>query len=220
FFQAEDGIRDLIVTGVQTCALPICRPSAADSAGRSRHWPSGSSATARRARPRDVSASGAAEPLRPGHRSASEKVLMDADAVRTGPAGQRFLAGDPLRGLAALGVAVYHAGTVSLFVSGHSADLAQGWPGPFGPIAGGPIGAGAYGVDIFFVLSGYLISRPFVAAYAEGRRLPRVLAYLRNRVLRIVPAYWVALAVVVLVAGSHGRSWADAPRLLGFSEDW
>src|SRR5206468_5383455 len=26
FFQAEDGIRDLIVTGVQTCALPICLP--------------------------------------------------------------------------------------------------------------------------------------------------------------------------------------------------
>src|SRR5690349_24953145 len=29
FFQAEDGIRDLYVTGVQTCALPIC----------SRKWP-------------------------------------------------------------------------------------------------------------------------------------------------------------------------------------
>src|SRR5690606_40332969 len=29
FFQAEDGIRDFHVTGVQTCALPICaRPSA------------------------------------------------------------------------------------------------------------------------------------------------------------------------------------------------
>src|SRR2546430_270805 len=26
FFQAEDGIRDLTVTGVQTCALPICKP--------------------------------------------------------------------------------------------------------------------------------------------------------------------------------------------------
>src|SRR2546430_14293391 len=26
FFQAEDGIRDLTVTGVQTCALPICCP--------------------------------------------------------------------------------------------------------------------------------------------------------------------------------------------------
>src|SRR5436190_3489416 len=27
FFQAEDGIRDHCVTGVQTCALPISRPS-------------------------------------------------------------------------------------------------------------------------------------------------------------------------------------------------
>src|SRR2546430_14599822 len=29
FFQAEDGIRDLTVTGVQTCALPISLPIAA-----------------------------------------------------------------------------------------------------------------------------------------------------------------------------------------------
>src|SRR2546430_17722447 len=28
FFQAEDGIRDLTVTGVQTCALPICEAPA------------------------------------------------------------------------------------------------------------------------------------------------------------------------------------------------
>src|SRR2546428_1998788 len=28
FFQAEDGIRDLIVTGVQTCALPISKGKA------------------------------------------------------------------------------------------------------------------------------------------------------------------------------------------------
>src|SRR5438132_9970776 len=28
FFQAEDGIRDHCVTGVQTCALPICRQEA------------------------------------------------------------------------------------------------------------------------------------------------------------------------------------------------
>src|SRR2546430_11746037 len=38
FFQAEDGIRDLTVTGVQTCALPIsCDPGVrlrARSAGR------------------------------------------------------------------------------------------------------------------------------------------------------------------------------------------
>src|SRR5690606_41191543 len=29
FFQAEDGIRDFHVTGVQTCALPISRPTGA-----------------------------------------------------------------------------------------------------------------------------------------------------------------------------------------------
>src|SRR2546430_7706646 len=31
FFQAEDGIRDLTVTGVQTCALPICPHAPASS---------------------------------------------------------------------------------------------------------------------------------------------------------------------------------------------
>src|SRR2546421_5742031 len=41
FFQAEDGIRDLIVTGVQTCALPIYK--------RHRNWdPEGDFATAQR----------------------------------------------------------------------------------------------------------------------------------------------------------------------------
>src|SRR2546430_765749 len=35
FFQAEDGIRDLTVTGVQTCALPICESV---SAGHPVYW--------------------------------------------------------------------------------------------------------------------------------------------------------------------------------------
>src|SRR2546427_4829749 len=34
FFQAEDGIRDLTVTGVQTCALPISWRTVVESAGR------------------------------------------------------------------------------------------------------------------------------------------------------------------------------------------
>src|SRR5207248_8079985 len=33
FFQAEDGIRDRTVTGVQTCALPICGAEPLDSEG-------------------------------------------------------------------------------------------------------------------------------------------------------------------------------------------
>src|SRR5712691_3985419 len=40
FFQAEDGIRDLTVTGVQTCALPICgRPDASVGRGHRRDEP-------------------------------------------------------------------------------------------------------------------------------------------------------------------------------------
>src|SRR5205823_9600428 len=35
-FQAEDGIRDKLVTGVQTCALPICRRKRKLRLGR--HW--------------------------------------------------------------------------------------------------------------------------------------------------------------------------------------
>src|SRR5207249_5025913 len=34
FFQAEDGIRDRNVTGVQTCALPILHPSPEEVPGR------------------------------------------------------------------------------------------------------------------------------------------------------------------------------------------
>src|SRR2546427_9237033 len=59
FFQAEDGIRDLTVTGVQTCALPISR-------GRGHRWRQGGGGrrageareAARRRRP-------AADPPRP-----------------------------------------------------------------------------------------------------------------------------------------------------------
>src|SRR5438093_11950708 len=37
FFQAEDGIRDWSVTGVQTCALPISEPRPPARAVRGRH---------------------------------------------------------------------------------------------------------------------------------------------------------------------------------------
>src|SRR3712207_6999486 len=47
FFQAEDGIRDIGVTGVQTCALPIYWPARGQRSGGARR-PSG---LARRFRP-------------------------------------------------------------------------------------------------------------------------------------------------------------------------
>src|SRR2546425_422674 len=57
FFQAEDGIRDLIVTGVQTCALPILTRAAMTCAttaktGRSSHRRIGCTPSTRRSRGR------------------------------------------------------------------------------------------------------------------------------------------------------------------------
>src|SRR5688572_31081040 len=52
FFQAEDGIRDLTVTGVQTCALPIsrsCSRRCAATASRARTtWSTGAATRAMR----------------------------------------------------------------------------------------------------------------------------------------------------------------------------
>ncbi len=47
------------------------------------------------------------------------------------------------------------------------------------------------GVEIFFVLSGFLIFRPFVAANLQRASAPVVHEYAIRRVLRIYPAYWV-----------------------------
>jgi peptidoglycan/LPS O-acetylase OafA/YrhL len=55
------------------------------------------------------------------------------------------------------------------------------------------------GVTLFFVLSGFLLFRPFAAAILQRRTLPSIRAYLRNRALRILPLYWVVFAIVVAV---------------------
>jgi peptidoglycan/LPS O-acetylase OafA/YrhL len=51
---------------------------------------------------------------------------------------------------------------------------------------------------IFFMISGFLLYRPFVRARVEGRATPSIGAYAWRRVLRIVPAYWVALTLVAI----------------------
>src|SRR3989475_13199204 len=79
FFQAEDGIRDLTVTGVQTCALPIWIRGAASTAARladvvRRARPGGGRGMARRAdagRARGDAASGIAARRRPVPRRAA-----------------------------------------------------------------------------------------------------------------------------------------------------
>jgi peptidoglycan/LPS O-acetylase OafA/YrhL len=52
------------------------------------------------------------------------------------------------------------------------------------------------GVTLFFVLSGFLLYRPYVAAALRDKPSPSLRNYLLNRALRILPAYWVVLLVV------------------------
>ncbi len=58
------------------------------------------------------------------------------------------------------------------------------------------------GLTLFFVLSGFLLYRPFVAAIRDGRPRPSFRSYLESRALRILPAYWVILLAAALVLQS------------------
>jgi peptidoglycan/LPS O-acetylase OafA/YrhL len=60
----------------------------------------------------------------------------------------------------------------------------------------------AFGVVLFFTLSGFLLYRPYAASILRGKPLPGAGKYLRNRALRIVPAYLVILLLVSLVLRS------------------
>src|SRR3989449_7444402 len=104
FFQAEDGIRDVAVTGVQTCALPISRilpptdappggaDPARDAAGRAQ--PPGVPAARRRGGPLPVEPS-ARDPDRHGGRGAGHRQRRRGQTVgkipgHRGPAGGRL----------------------------------------------------------------------------------------------------------------------------------
>ncbi|TMK55405.1 MAG: acyltransferase, partial [Actinobacteria bacterium] len=52
------------------------------------------------------------------------------------------------------------------------------------------------GVPVFFVISGFLLYRPFVAARLSGRPSMGAGMFWWRRALRIFPAYWVALIAV------------------------
>jgi len=56
----------------------------------------------------------------------------------------------------------------------------------------------------FFVLSGYLIARPFLRSFVLGTKRPSARRFARNRLLRIVPAFYLIAAVVLLRFGLDG----------------
>lgn len=55
------------------------------------------------------------------------------------------------------------------------------------------------GVDLFFVLSGFLLARSFLRARQTGQPAPRYSDYWRARIRRIGPPYWIVLLLVVLL---------------------
>jgi peptidoglycan/LPS O-acetylase OafA/YrhL len=61
------------------------------------------------------------------------------------------------------------------------------------------------GVPIFFVISGFLLYRPFVAARFAERAPMGFGEFWKRRVLRIFPAYWVALIIIgfFMFSGPH-----------------
>jgi peptidoglycan/LPS O-acetylase OafA/YrhL len=61
------------------------------------------------------------------------------------------------------------------------------------------------GVAIFFSLSGFLLWRPFAAAVARGDRRRRFGRYLWRRAVRILPALWIMLAVVLTTLPDNAR---------------
>jgi peptidoglycan/LPS O-acetylase OafA/YrhL len=56
------------------------------------------------------------------------------------------------------------------------------------------------GVELFFVLSGYLIALPFLRALVGGESAPETQSYALRRAARILPGYWLALSVAAFVA--------------------
>lgn len=105
---------------------------------------------------------------------------------------ERFPLFDSLRAIGCLGVIV-----------GHSAAFG----GMVAPGAGVEpyVDQAAVVLTLFFLVSGFLLYRPFVAARLAGHPQPSLLAFGWRRVLRLFPAYWVALTLITLWLGSSAH---------------
>jgi peptidoglycan/LPS O-acetylase OafA/YrhL len=133
------------------------------------------------------------------------QVEAPSPAVAPPPGNPRFALFDSLRAIAVLGVITFHVfsitGAIARPVVGDAAVL-----------------LGAEGPLLFFVISGFLLYRPYVAARAEGRPAPSIARYARRRALRILPAYWVALTVLAVFPGIVGVFTGDWWRYYAFAQ--
>jgi peptidoglycan/LPS O-acetylase OafA/YrhL len=120
--------------------------------------------------------------------------VIAVDPASTQTARERFPCFDGLRAIAAGAVVLVH---VSL-ISGYTARQ-SGTVGPY-------FARGEAGVYLFFLISGYLLYRPFVAARFDHAPGPGLWSFARRRALRILPAYWVALTILVVLFDVRERN--------------
>ncbi len=103
-----------------------------------------------------------------------------------------------------MSVLVYHAALETLVWKGQLDPLgvdAEGAPDQFNALSSTfapELAAMRTGIFVFFVLSGYLLTRTFIASFTLDTPRPSIPRYFRNRALRIIPAFWVVTTVYVI----------------------
>jgi peptidoglycan/LPS O-acetylase OafA/YrhL len=113
------------------------------------------------------------------------------------PGNPRFPLFDALRAIAALSVFLGHTVTEVLPLATHRSLFI--WA----------LTTAYQGVAIFFLVSGFLLYRPFLVARRGGPSLS-LPAYAKRRFLRIAPAYWAALSMFLaagFVQGVSTHNW-------------
>jgi peptidoglycan/LPS O-acetylase OafA/YrhL len=76
------------------------------------------------------------------------------------------------------------------------------------------------GVSVFFVISGFLLYRPFAAAHFGLQRNPGSRKFWSRRLKRIIPAYWLAFIVIsyLMHADTVRHGWGSPFIYLGFAQ--
>lgn len=111
-----------------------------------------------------------------------------------------------MRGLAAVSVVAFHTWR---YFDAHRV----GRPSLFQEFVLDELRLGLY---LFFTLSGFLLFRPYARAALTGSPPPRPGAYLRSRLARIAPAYYVCIAITVpLLLAAPGPARSLLPSIDG-----
>src|SRR3954471_11906406 len=147
----------------------------------------------------------------PPSASIDRATLPPAPPVVAPPPGHpRFPLLDSMRAIAVLCVLVTHTS----FLSGSNE---RAWFGDFAARLD-------LGVTIFFLISGFLIYRPFVNSRLNGAPKTPLAIFFERRFLRIFPAYWLALTVLAIAPGlpdvHSGHFWVYYGLFQAYDPTW